>query len=328
MWNWLKDIGQKALENGAAHMQHRAFIQSLFNMPQEQAYWTLKQKIDELDDQGIQMFSGVLAGMMNEAQQAAQQGTGDDAWGTSFEDRMAYSMARIQSGIPAQQNTQAQMHLQGLNAIAHFANQFYQEKLTRAAQPQFAAPSPVAAAPQATTGASANAVDPSQLEAMIEKLVQGDQVDPQLITLLSSLNDPALIEKGLAKLKEMGADEVAPIMNIADYYQPRNIKYELKWPLSTSLPVAFDRLDEATQFHVLFAEWTRREMQGSFALNNGDLVTAESTFNECLERAEQLAVPELMARSYEGFMQIAQRSGDRAAELKWITAAKKARAEA
>src|SRR5687767_15831767 len=113
---------------------------------------------------------------------------------------------------------------------------------------------------------------------MIEKMLESDRVDPELINLLSSVNDPVLIQKGLAKLKEIGADEIAPIMNIADYYRPRNIKYELKWPLTTSLPFPFDKLDEATQFHVLFAEWTRREMQGSFAVNNGDLATAESTF--------------------------------------------------
>ena len=319
----VKGHWQKALANGAAYVQHRAFIQSLFNMPQEQAYSALKQKIDELDDQGIQMFSGALAGMINEAQQAAPE-AGDDAWGTSVEDRMAYSMAH-QSGVPAQQNTQAQMYLEGLNAIARFANQFYQEKL---AELRSRNPHPPGDAPQTTTQASENAVDASQLEAMIEKLLQSDQVDPELISQLSSLNDPALIEKALAKLKEIGADEIAPIMNIADYYRPRNIKYELKWPLTTSLPFPFDKLDEATQFHVLFAEWTRREMQGSFALNNGDLATAESTFNECLQRAEQLAVPELKARSYEGFMQIAQRAGDRASERKWITAAKNARAEA
>jgi hypothetical protein len=93
------------------------------------------------------------------------------------------------------------------------------------------------------------------------------------------------------------------------------------------LPVPFDQLDEATQFHVLFGEWSRREMEGYLTLNSGDLATAESTFNECLKRAEQLAIPELKARSYEGLMRIAQRTGDRASEKNWITLAKNARAE-
>ncbi len=184
----------------------------------------------------------------------------------------------------------------------------------------------------ASDHSGANAVDTSQLdatvEAMIEKMIQSNQIDPELISQLSY--NPAAVERVLAKLKEMGADEGGspPLGNIADYYQPRNSKYELKWPLTPSLPlpVPFDQLDEQTQFHVLFGEWTRREMEGHLALNGGDLATAESTFNECLNRAEQLAIPELKARSYEGFMRIAQRTGDRAAEKSWITLAKNARA--
>lgn len=324
MWNWLKGIGQQALESGAAYAQHRTFIQSLLTIPDDSALSVLRQKIDELDDQGIKMFSGVLAGMINEAQQAAQQGTGNDAWGTSVEDRMAYSMAHIQSGMPAQQNTEALRYLQGLNAIAHFANQFYQEKLARAAQPQFAANQSNAASHSGASG-----VDISELEAKIEMLMQSDQIDPELISQLASVTDPAAVERLLNKMKEMGADEAgSPTLNIADYYRPRNIKYELKWPLNPAmpLPVPFDRLDEKTQFFVLFGEWTRREMEGTYALNS-DLKIAESTFDECLKRAEQLAVTELKARSYEGFMKIAQRTGDRAAEKNWITLAKNARAE-
>lgn len=169
-----------------------------------------------------------------------------------------------------------------------------------------------------------------KIEAMIEKMILGGEIDPELIQLMSSMNDPEVAEKVLAKLKELGADEGgSPPLNIADHFQPRNIKYDLKWPLSPSLPlpVPFDRLDEVTQFHVLFGEWSRREMEGQVALNKGDLATAEATFDECLERAEQIAVPELKARSYEGLMRVAQRTGDRTAQQNWITLAKNARAE-
>ena len=329
MWNWLKDIGQKAVANGAAYMQHRNFIQSLFNMSKEQALWALKQKIVQLDDQGIQMFGGVLTGMINEAQQAAQQSTGNDAWGTSVEDRIAYSMAHIQAGMPAQQNTQAQNYLDGLKGIAYFANQFYQEKLARATQAQYAVPQP-SNQPTTSGNSGANAMDMSQLESMIEKMLESGQLDPELVKQLSSLNDPAALERVLAKLREMGADEGGSpqLGNIADYFRPRNIKYQLKWPLAFNipLPVPFDQLDEETQFHVLFGEWTRREMEGQLALNGGDLAAAESIFNECLQRAEQIAIPELKARSYEGFMRIAQRTGDRTAEKNWIAQAKSARA--
>ena len=172
--------------------------------------------------------------------------------------------------------------------------------------------------------------DMIQIEAMIEKMLMTGEIDPELMRQMSSMNDPAAVEKILAKLKELGADDGgSPPLNIADHFQPRNVKYDLKWPLSPSLPlpVSFDRLDEVTQFHVLFGEWSRREMEGQVALNSGDLATAEATINECLERAEQIAVPELKARSYEGLMRVAQRTGDRAAQQNWITLAKNARAE-
>ena len=101
----------------------------------------------------------------------------------------------------------------------------------------------------------------------------------------------------------------------------------MRWPLSPTLPlpVPFDQLDEATQFHVLFGEWTRREMEASQALYTGDPDGAESIFQECVERAKQLDVSELKARSFEGFMRVAQKRGDREAERKWIKAATEAR---
>ena len=178
----------------------------------------------------------------------------------------------------------------------------------------------------------ANALDTNQVdtsvEDIIEKMIQSNQIDPEVISSL--LSDPATADRVLAKLQELGADEGgSPMMNIADYYRPRNIKYELKWPLASPvpLPMPFDRLNEETQFYVLFGEWTRREVDGGVALNNGDLATAEAIFSECLERAEQLAVPELKARTYEDFVRIAERTGDRVAQKKWITLAKNAREE-
>lgn len=339
MWDWLKDAGKKMLESGAAYVQHRAFIQSLFTMTQEQAYFALKQKIEELDDTSIQIFSNALTAMIGEAQQAAQQ-TDDTAWGTSYEDRLAYSMARIQSGAPAQQNTQAQMYLQGLNAVAHFATQFYQEKLARAAQIGFAgnpqqqnvqtsAPDSITPPPASAEPPPSNTGQSNQLEAMFEAFVQSGKLDPAMMEQMASV-DPATLEKLLAKAKELGVDVDESAPKIADYYRPRKTKYKLKWPLSPglSLPIPFDELDQETQFHVLFGECTRRETEANAAIYNGDAATAQTIFEECLERAKQLGVAELKARSYEGMMGVAQKLGDRTAERKWLTAAKKAREKA
>jgi hypothetical protein len=135
MWDWLKDTGRKLKQTGASYLQHRTFILSLFNVAPQQAYWALKQKIDEMDQEATQSFSVTLSSMIGEAQYAAQQAGFDSSWGVSSEDRIAQGMAEIQAGFPSSQGgNQAQVYLQGLQYIAHYANLFYQEKLSRAAQ--------------------------------------------------------------------------------------------------------------------------------------------------------------------------------------------------
>lgn len=274
-----KDASKNAVETGAAYLQHLAFIQSLFNMPQEQAFWLLKQKIDDLDDAGMQMFSSTLAAMINEVEQAAQQG-----------------------------NQKAQVYLQGLNEIAHYAIIFYQDK-------QAAAPG----------------VDTSEIEAMLEKFAQTGEMDPELLQRISTVSDQAAVERITKKLEEIGAseDSDSPGLDSRDFYRPRKTKYKLKWPLS---PVVqqhvmgpFDELEPEDQFHVLFIEFTRRAIEARRALDAGDIATAEATFQECLERAKQLEVGELEVRSYEGLMLIAERHGDPVAERKWLMAAQSAR---
>ena len=44
-----------------------------------------------------------------------------------------------------------------------------------------------------------------QIEAMIEKMIQSGEIDPELIRLMSSMNDPEVAEKVLAKLKELAS---------------------------------------------------------------------------------------------------------------------------
>jgi hypothetical protein len=116
-------------------------------------------------------------------------------------------------------------------------------------------------------------------------------------------------------------------LDISDHYTPGPGTYELRWPLGPNLPlpIPFDELDRKTQFFVLFQEWSRRELEGMMLLNTGDLNGAEAVFEECLGRAKQIDVGELEARSYEGFMRVAQRRGDRGAELAWVRKAATAR---
>ena len=119
----------------------------------------------------------------------------------------------------------------------------------------------------------------------------------------------------VALLQSLGGDEGgSPPLNMEDHYVPGATLFELRWPLGTHLPLPFDQLDHKTQYYVLFAEWTRREMEGGYALNNGDPAGAKATFEECLERARQLGVAELVARSHEGLARVASMTNDRTNE--------------
>ena len=61
------------------------------------------------------------------------------------------------------------------------------------------------------------------------------------------------------------------------------------------------------------------------ALTNGELETADGIFEECLDRADQIDVNELRARSYEGRMRVAEKKGDQGGALKWLEKAQEAR---
>ena len=171
-------------------------------------------------------------------------------------------------------------------------------------------------------------MDPS-MQKMLEDLLESAAVPPDVrASVAAAMADPSKLDDALAKLNAIGAGYGSgPPLNIADYYKPGPGKYELRWQLSSPLPMPFEQLDRKTQFFVLFQEWTQRELEGMMLLNKGDLNGAERTFNECLERAKQLEVQELEARTYEDFMRVAQRRGDRNSERAWLakaTAARKA----
>jgi len=168
------------------------------------------------------------------------------------------------------------------------------------------------------------------MKKMLEDLLKSSDVPPEVrATVTAAMADPAKLDEALAQLKAIGADQIgsgAPL-DIADFYTPAPGKYEQRWPINLipPLPMPFDALDRKTQFFVLFNEWTRRELEGMMLLNSGDLEGAETVFEECLERAGQIEVHELEARSYEGFMRVAQRRGDRTAEAAWLRKAAAAR---
>jgi len=168
------------------------------------------------------------------------------------------------------------------------------------------------------------------MQKMLEEMMSSMNMPAEVQrAVAAALADPSKLDAALELLKGIGADQMGsgPSLNIGDYYKPGPGLYELRWPLSLpmELPIPFDRLDRKTQFFVLFQEWTRREMEGMMLLNGGDLAGAEQVFEECVQRATQLDVAELQARSYEGFVRVSQRRGDRQAERTWLDKAAEAR---
>ena len=167
------------------------------------------------------------------------------------------------------------------------------------------------------------------LQQLIEQLISSGAMSPELTQKIqAAMNDESKLDEILEALEEMGADQMGsgPPLNIADYYREGSKPYVLRWPMGVNLPMPFAQLDRKTQFFVLFQEWTRREMEGMMALNGGQIEQAKKTFDECLQRAREIEVPELVARSYEDLAKVADRQGDRTAGRDYSQKAAQARA--
>jgi len=157
------------------------------------------------------------------------------------------------------------------------------------------------------------------LDRLLDDLIKTGKFSPDLAARVqAAMADPARLDEVLTELKTLGADQIGdgPPLEIGDYYRDGSRNYELRWELPSHLrlPISFSDLDRKTQFFVLFQEWSRREMEGMIALNEGRIAEAEAIFDECLARADQIEVDELRARTYEDLRRVAQRRGDLAAE--------------
>jgi hypothetical protein len=140
--------------------------------------------------------------------------------------------------------------------------------------------------------------------------------------ILSGEGDDVMAILEAAGGKE-GGDEV---LNIKDHYRPGDGRlFELRWPVEFPLPLPFARLDRPTQFSVLWGEYSRRMLEGSQAVLDGDPGQAHAIYAECLERAQQLDVPELIARSHEGIARAAAKGNQRSEERKHLKLAIAAR---
>ena len=167
------------------------------------------------------------------------------------------------------------------------------------------------------------------LQQLIEQLASSGAISPELLQQIqAAMDDPSKLDEVLAALKTLGADQMGsgPPLNIEDFYRDGGKSFTLHWSIGVNLPMPFPQLDRKTQFFVLFQEWTRREMGGTMALHSGRTAEAKEIFYECLERARQIEVAELVARSYEDLGKIADRLGDRAAGREYSRKAAQVRA--
>jgi hypothetical protein len=165
---------------------------------------------------------------------------------------------------------------------------------------------------------------------LVQEFAQSGAMPPELTRLVEEArSDSQLADVLMAELKKLGADEVGsgPPLDIASFYRD-GPPFDLRWELPDDLRSRgeFDQFDRKTQFYILFAEWTRRELEGMSALNAGDNNGAKAIFEECLARARQLDVGELEARSYENLLRVAEKTGgDRAEQRRLLECAKAAR---
>jgi CHAT domain-containing protein len=135
MWDWIKKAGQKALEIGAGYLDNKAFINSLLNMSSEQAEEELQNKLQSMDSVAYSGFMLTLAtmcqGVKQDIRRLAASQDANRSWGNSFEDQYAQFMVEASSGFHTQKSPdlqQAELRLQGLEAISDRASQIYQSK--------------------------------------------------------------------------------------------------------------------------------------------------------------------------------------------------------
>ncbi len=239
----------------------------------------------------------------------------NQAWGGSFEDRMAYGMAQLRTGQsdPAHQRQLAEYQGQ----------QAYVEQLLAASAPvEPAAPEPTPPEPPAPFRAEA-------VKAAIQEMTRTgfypggpEQMRKDIMALIESGES----DEVMALLERLGANDGGNrVLNIGDHYRPGTQLYELRWPVAFALPMPFEALDRPTQFSVLFGEWTRREAEAACTRNQGDNASAQFIYEECLARAQQIEVPELIARSHEGLASVAAKLNQRAAERQHLQRAMAAR---
>lgn len=123
MWDAIKKAAGDMMETAASLMRHGLAIDQILASPTMEIglynYRTYIFGIESAAD--FANFRQAVTNQIMATQQALQQAQSSayDAWGTSYEDRMAYLQANIQSGESAGSNAQTQALQQRLAGLAY-----------------------------------------------------------------------------------------------------------------------------------------------------------------------------------------------------------------
>lgn len=255
----------------------------------------------------------------------------NQAWGGFMEDRIAYQMARLRTGQRDPAFVRELNRLQNVKAFAEWVHAASEQVWNERAKHEAAAAAAKPAAPPPAP--AARRADTAAIKQAMREFTRTGQYPGGLDKLKADVTDLTLSGEGaeVAALLEAaggmeGGDEV---MNIRDHYHPGDGRlFQLHWPIEFPLPLPFEELDRPTQFSVLWGEYSRRMLEGSHAVLEGDAGQARTIYAECLERAQQLDVPELIARSHEGIARAAAKGNQRSQERKHLKLAITARQRA
>lgn len=257
-----------------------------------------------------------------------------NAWGGSIEDRIAYGTARLQTGRrdPAwqQQMNMLQDVQTFFQAVLAATHELWAQRQRIEAEPPRS--KTVSMNTASNPPSKSPAVDPQAVLAGVRELTRTGRYPGGTEKMKADITALAMsgqADEVMAELEAMGAKDVgSKTLVIEDHYVDGPEPYRLRWPVQFPLPLPFDELPRDVQFSVLFGEWSRREMEGTSAMLEGRNDDARAAYRECLERAQQIDVKELVARSHEGLARLASKLNDRALERQHLKAAIAARATA
>jgi len=171
---------------------------------------------------------------------------------------------------------------------------------------------------------------PKEVETALDQMLAANLVtDADRAHVIGAATPDEALNRLQDLMKRLGAAQVetSPPLNIADYYREGPGNYDRLWEIQAPLPCRFEDLDRKTRFFVLFQEWSRRELQGLTALGAGQTGAAAAIFEECVERGRQLQVNELVARSYENLVRVAEKGNEHEAMRRYLKEVKLARGD-